>query len=371
MRLYWLEEIHIIGKTLNIPTIQTVDNYWNLDHKQAATDIATVLDDEQLIKLVAEHPPKYVELGGFQGNFYTFNERKSLELNSSWDIVRKNVNKSLKKWGNRSYAILKALLNKDGRSSYIELLNEIERVIGLDYIPSSLLSRFTVLKLVFKTGSNKYPRWEIPTEVIPVLKEELAKYQIQKPTPTRKIRINPQKFTRKQEQQSFSQDLKLDNIVSHLVDRKSEINLIFDNKFKIKFFKDNERAIINISKPCIDEDEFNTRIYWLAALITDDVETSKLKKIVKNGDGVNGSIDFIQVYLNENNITYDQDMIISLKMLRILRNKRYPTHPDDGLFLDATTYFGQSKFPLDWAVLWENVLKSITESITKLRNVIQ
>ena len=371
MRLFWRDEIHKIGKELNIDSIKEIENYWDIDHNQAASQIARVLNDQGLLELISRHTPKYVEFGGFQGQFYSMDEKGNVFLASSWDMVKKNVAKVIEKSGDKAYGILKALIDKNGRSSYVELLSEIENIIGWDYTPSSLLSRFIALKLVFKTGSNKYPRWEIPPEIIPVVKTELEKHTLEKIRTSRKIKTNPQRLTEKQEQKLLYRDLKLDEIVSELVERKSEINMIFLNKHRIKLFKDNEKAIMRISKPCSDDDEFSTRINWLSVIVTDDVEIDSAKNILKNSTNVQGPIDFIETYLNENGIKYDEKLVKNLRMLKVLRNKKYPIHPDDGKFLDATTHFGQPKFPIDWTTLWESVLKSVSESFTMIRDCIQ
>lgn len=370
-RLYWLDEIHKIGKELNIDSIKEVENYWDLDHKSASSQISKILSDNSLLELVSRHPPKYLEMGGFHGQFYTLEEKNQLQLTGSWEIISKNVKRAIEKYKEKSYGTLKALVNKNGKSSYIDLLTEIEKILDKDYTPTALLSRLTILKLVFKTGSNKYPTWEIPQEILPVVKNEIEKITLNKIKKTTKIRKSKkQKFTTSTREKILSRDLRLDSIVYDLVDIRSNVNLIFHNRHSVKLFKDNEKAIMRITKPCGDEEEFSSRINWLSVIVTDDFELTEAKKLIKNSK-IKGSIDFMEKYLNEKNIYYDENLIKNFRMLKILRNKKYPTHPDDGKFLDATTHFGQSKFPLDWTTLWESVLKSVTESFRMLMDAIQ
>ena len=170
-RLYWLDEIHKIGKELNIDSIKEVENYWDLDHKSASSQISKILSDNSLLELVSRHPPKYLEMGGFHGQFYTLEEKNQLQLTGSWEIISKNVKRAIEKYKEKSYGTLKALVNKNGKSSYIDLLTEIEKILDKDYTPTALLSRLTILKLVFKTGSNKYPTWEIPQEILNKMKQ--------------------------------------------------------------------------------------------------------------------------------------------------------------------------------------------------------
>lgn len=370
-RLYWLDEIYKIGIELNIQSIQNIQNYWELNHDDVARQIAERLDDHELLNLISRHIPKYVSLGGFQGQFYSVDENKHLTLASSWETVKKNVNKSLDKWNQNAYGVLQALINKNGKSSFVELINEIENVLGRDYTPSFLLPRLESLRLVFKSGSNKYPYWIIPEEIVSVVKDELKKYSLEIIPQSKKIKTNPQRISRKRESELLTRELKLDNIVEDFVNVKSDINLIFQHKFKIKFFRDNEKAVILIRKPSSNEDDFMYRIQWLSAILTDDVEITDIKKLLKNSDNMQGSFDFMEIFLNQHDVKYDKNIIQNLRMLKILRNKKYPAHPDDGIFLEAVKFFGQPTFPPDWTVLWESVLKSVTESLVSFRNYLQ
>lgn len=176
-RLYWIDELHKIGTELNIDSIKKVSNYWELEHYKTAYEIAKKIDNDKLENLLIRHPPKYIKLGGFQGKFYSLDEKGNLAFTSSWPLVNENVKKALTLYKDKAYGVLKALINKKGESEYYDLINEIGRVLGREYVPSFLLPRLTPLKLVFKTGSNKYPLWTMPTEIISPVEEELKNYQ--------------------------------------------------------------------------------------------------------------------------------------------------------------------------------------------------
>ena len=180
MRFYWLDDLYNVGKTLRIPYFEKFANYWDIGYGddsrlKAALAIGEVISDETLAKLIIDKPPKYgLDLGGFQGNFFTCDESGRLKFESSWDVVRANVQKALSRWGEKAYGVLRGIINKGGRSEYFELLDSIEAALGYEYIPSYLLPRFRTLKLIFKTGSNKYPDWTMPAEIIPVVEAELS-----------------------------------------------------------------------------------------------------------------------------------------------------------------------------------------------------
>jgi hypothetical protein len=177
-RFYRRDDIYKIGKEMRLPYFDQFENYWDMEHYQGALEISKAIADETLLKLAKENPPKYgLSLGGFQGRYYTAAEKGEVQLASSWEDVRKNVQKVLDKWGEKGYGVLQAIINKGGRASYFDIIDEIEKVLGYEYVPSYLLPRFSPLKLVFKTGSNRYPDWTMPTEIVPVVREELTAYK--------------------------------------------------------------------------------------------------------------------------------------------------------------------------------------------------
>ncbi|MGH7800696.1 MAG: hypothetical protein ACREOW_08725 [Thermodesulfobacteriota bacterium] len=76
MRFYWKDEIYKIGKEMSLPYFNQFVNYWDMEHYQGALEIAKAITDENLLKLTKEKPPKYkLDLGGFQGKYYTATER--------------------------------------------------------------------------------------------------------------------------------------------------------------------------------------------------------------------------------------------------------------------------------------------------------
>lgn len=200
MRFYWLEDLYKIGKTLHVPYFDQFENYWDIGYTdnsrlKAALAIAEAISDDALDKLIKRNPSKYgLGLGGFQGQYYSCDEHGELKFESSWEIVRMNVQKALSRWGDKAYGILQGIINKGGRSEYFELLDAIESVLGYELIPSYLLPRFRTLKIIFKTGSNKYPDWTMPAEIIPVVQAELTTYQRTRKPVTKKDRTIPSAF---------------------------------------------------------------------------------------------------------------------------------------------------------------------------------
>ena len=364
MRFYWSDEIYDIGKELSIPYFNKFKNYWDMGHYQGALEISKVITDNDLLKLTKERTPKYgLSLGGFQGKHYTATEKGDVKLGSPWGGVRENVQKALDKWGEKAYGVLQAIINKGGRASYFEIIDEIEKVLGYEYVPSYLLPRFGPLKLIFKTGSNKYPDWTMPPEIIPVVGGELIIY---KKSP-KKEEIEKPTFEEDISAKILQSDRGISNIADKIVQKRREINLIFNSKFKMKLFKDNEMAILDIRKLCSNEEDFNNRIQSLTTLI-DEINTEELKKSID--ETTSGSINILQAFLEAKIPNYDKTIITDLRNTVTLRSKKFPIHRDDPRFIEASRYFGSQNFPPDWEELWEVVLKKYLKSLEKIKKIL-
>jgi|GEM_PF-912991 len=373
MRFYWKDEIYKIGKELNIPYFGHFPNYWDIDLYQSTLDISKIISNDLLLQILRDNPPKYgLKLGGFQGRLYTATEKGKVELADSWNNVRKNVQEVLKTWNMKVYGLLQAIINKGGRATYFDLIHEINKVLGYEYIPSFLLPRLKPFKLVFKTGSNKYPDWTMPPEIIPVVQQEIRAY-------IKAAKEKPTEVITKQEKISQTEariniellllEQRLTKKVEAIVKRMREINFIFKNKFDTGWFKDNNQAILDIMKPCSSEEDFTNRILSLTTIIT-EVEIKKVNKFLGKKES-RGSINILEALLNKINPDYNKKCIKNLRMIQNLRSKKYPVHVDDKKFTEALNYFGFSSFPPDWEELWETVLQKYFESLEGLKSIFE
>ena len=125
-----------------------------------------------------------LDIGGFQGEYYTATKKGEVKFGSSWEEVRRNVQKALDKWGENAYGLLQAMINKEGKvtykegnAAYFELADEIEKVLGYELVPGYLLSPFESLKLIFRTDSRRHKTWTMPPEILSVVEEELITYK--------------------------------------------------------------------------------------------------------------------------------------------------------------------------------------------------
>lgn len=379
-RLYWKDGIYEIGRKLNIQYFNQFKNYWDIDENISALEISKDISDENFFKIIKENLPskyRFSYLGGFQGKYYTAIEKGEVKVQSSWEEVNKNLQEALDKWGDNAYGVLQAMINKNGTVVFFDLVDEIEKVIGREYFPTILLPRLQTKKLVFKTGSNKYPDWTIPPEIIPLLKEKLADYKKSKKIPDRFVKITDKGVGKdeitviKKTVESVANIVRTDKTISEIADKiadnRRNINLIFRHKFGEKLFRENEMAVLDIRKACKNEEDFNNRIQSLTALIN-ELNIKKLKESTKVDK--EGSVNFLEAFLQQKFPSYDERIITNLRNIVILRSKKYPIHSDSPEFIDALKFFGFQSFPPVWGEVWETILKKYLESLEELKNVL-
>lgn len=361
-RFYWKDKIFDIGKAANIPYFTQFDNYWDTDHYLAALEISKPLNDQDLLRLVSHNPPKYgLRLGGFQGKYYSTTEDGEVRLSSSWDQVTENVQTALEKWGEKAYGVMQALINLGGKAAFFDLVNEIENVLGYEFVPSYHLPRMASIQLVFKTGSNKYPDWTMPPEIVPVVEQELKDY-------TRPATPRPTKST--VSSRVVVVEGTMEAIATEIVTKRRDINFTFMSRFGTRLFRQNEMATADIRKPCSNEEDFNNRILNLTNLL-DGIRTEDVTALVIGKTPDPGSINLLEAFLEQEFPDYDTQIITNLRMINRLRSKKYPIHADTAEFMQAMRYFGCASFPPDWQDLWEAVLGKYLDTLKTLHDLMQ
>ncbi len=354
-RLYWLDTLYEIGKGLQLSYFQTVTQYWQLDHQEAARQIAAAIRDRELLSICSQFPPKYVKLGGFQGKHYSADEKGVVSLRNSWDDVRGHVKKVLSAHSERAYGVLQAIINVGGTSAFFALIPEIEKVIGYEFYPSTLLPKLSSYRLVFKTGSNKYPEWSMPPEIITPVQEALPK--------------KPPKYQKKERQhvmESVSDEiLKQDRLIVELADQILEarrtLNLKFRDQYVFPLLKQDELATAHLRKLCSNEDDFNNRILTISSLI-DGIETDPLKSDLSGVKVNEGSVALMQSFFRKHSVKIDTGAFANLQQIKRLRSTKYPIHSDKPEFLDSLGFFGFG-YPPDWQELWMKVLMRYLDSL--------
>lgn len=161
--------------------------------------------------------------------------------------------------------------------------------------------------------------------------------------------------------------------MARIVQARRNINLLFPSHcgMKTSLFKQNETAILDISRLCANEDDFNNRVLSLSSLVG-EIEGNALKSQIRAQRGDLGrSIGILEAWLEESWPDYDRRIIKNLRMIQTLRSKKYPIHVDTTEFVQALQYF-RFTFPItDWQGLWEAVLRAYLESLEGLEEVLR
>jgi hypothetical protein len=61
IRYFWLDRLFEIGKQLKLPYFDRFENYWEINHYQAALEVAKSIMDDKLLELFRKHLP-YMDL---------------------------------------------------------------------------------------------------------------------------------------------------------------------------------------------------------------------------------------------------------------------------------------------------------------------
>jgi 20S proteasome alpha/beta subunit len=142
---------------------------------------------------------------------------------------------------------------------------------------------------------------------------------------------------------------------------REEINNLWERQFGFKLFQPNERAILQIMKPCRSEDEFTNNILALA-LLTDQLNVKEMKKTISEKEG---SITILKEFLEKNIGTFPSEIISNFRDIITLRSKNFPVHATDPKFIEVVIKL-DGKYPPNLSNLYLKILGIYKESLNKL-----
>ena len=156
------------------------------------------------------------------------------------------------------------------------------------------------------------------------------------------------------------------SIATHIVDEIRTINILFQNLTGTQknLFSEDIQIVNQLHTPCRTKEDYWLKIGSLALLFEREVKS--LRKIVKNPNPAWKSIKLIEVWLKQNDIPYDLEMIQVWKSIKDLRNTTFPYHSGDARIVNTLQFFDQG-FPPDYPKLWDSILEKFLESIRKFR----
>jgi len=167
-RMFPRGKLFEIGKKLGIPYFNSSQSMWEIDVDKASLEIALNLDDKKLKDLFDTNSPREWEI--FRGQHYTF-EEESLKLEGSWREIQAGIAQARKKFGRKTIAILKYLLESGKSCGLKEITQNFPEKTGILPILSDL-ERLKVIVTSYQ--SERLQEWVILEETSPIIRVELG-----------------------------------------------------------------------------------------------------------------------------------------------------------------------------------------------------
>ena len=157
-------------------------------------------------------------------------------------------------------------------------------------------------------------------------------------------------------------------IVSKIIEKIDSINLLMKGNYKIKLFEIQEQKIWNsLLEPCQDKKGFVLHITALSSLI-DWINTKGLKGFLKI-ESLNGSINYLEKFLQEKYPYYDLNVIKRLRRIKKIR-KMFPVHRDTSESIKAIEEIGESYPDTNYEKLWNKILLDFYVSLRQLEEIL-
>jgi len=173
-----------------VEVLPEIAKKFNLEYNKNRVDeliqeLAGEIPDEQLQELFAKFKPIPSSLCrgnyNFYGRFYTYiNGSGNLELKDSSELVRNNVKKAISELTEKGVQFLHTLVEcyKKYNPRWGCRLERLYRTaVELGYSPSNPSAKTRAIlqgyQILHKGGSNNYPEYVVPKEILPIIEEVL------------------------------------------------------------------------------------------------------------------------------------------------------------------------------------------------------
>ena len=150
-----------------------------------------------------------------------------------------------------------------------------------------------------------------------------------------------------------------------LVEIRNQVNSLFLARFNFKlFYEEVEKSIDQISRNCYDSKGLVTNLASLGTII-DKINVDSLKRKLKSKPK-EGSINTLEIFLQENYPHYDPIIIKNLRNIMTIRNQ-WPIHDNTskGIKLVEEIY---GTYPVDdFSIFWDKILHLYQQSLAVLK----
>lgn len=171
----------------------------------------------------------------------------------------------------------------------------------------------------------------------------------------------------KESQSTIGEIIATNPLADEIVQLRDNINTLFHDKHKENLlFLNEERGILNFFRVVKTEEEFTHRLASLGELIK-NMNSKKLKSLVKKYDDKDGSILLLEKFIQQLGIK-------DFKLIEIFRNinrvrQGFPIHTDKAGIISSLEYFGL-KYPInDFSYAWKILLINYRDALKELREI--
>ena len=173
----------------------------------------------------------------------------------------------------------------------------------------------------------------------------------------------------KQSESNVKKDEKKERklIVFEIIEKIDSINLLMKKHYKIKLFDIQEHKVWNeLSELCKNKKDFLLNIKAISNLI-DWVNIKKLKNLLKVPPK-DGSINYLEVFLKENYLNYDLNIIKRLR--RIIKIRIMFVHKVTPESINAIKELGENYPDINYKKLWHKILLDFYASLRQLEEIL-
>jgi len=156
-------------------------------------------------------------------------------------------------------------------------------------------------------------------------------------------------------------------IVFEIIEKIDSINLLMEMHYKIKLFDIQENKVWNeLSELCQNKKDFLLNIKSISNLI-DWVNIKKLKNLLKVPPK-DGSINYLEVFLKENYLNYDLNIIKRLR--RIIKIRIMFVHKVTPESINAIKELSENYPDINYKKLWHKILLDFYASLRQLEEIL-
>jgi len=158
-----------------------------------------------------------------------------------------------------------------------------------------------------------------------------------------------------------------DFIVSKIIEKIDSINLLMKKNYNVKLFEIQEQKIWNnLFEPCQDKKDFVLHITALSSLI-DWINIKGLKDFLKI-ESKNGSINYLEMFLQEKYSNYDINIIQRLR--RIFKIRKMFVHKVTQESIKAIRELNEEYPNTNYKRLWDKILLDFYTSLRQLEEIL-